>query len=32
MPMTPNQFGNYIAEDIARWAKVAKEKKIEIDQ
>jgi len=32
MPMTPNQFGNYITEDIARWAKVAKEKKIEIDQ
>jgi len=30
--MTPNQFGNYITEDIARWAKVAKEKKIEIDQ
>lgn len=32
MPMTPNQFGNYIAEDIARWTKVAREKKIEIDQ
>jgi tripartite-type tricarboxylate transporter receptor subunit TctC len=32
MPMTPNQFSNYIAEDIARWTKVAREKKIEIDQ
>ena len=31
MPMTPQQFGNYIKEDIARWAKVAKDRNIEID-
>lgn len=31
MPMTPQQFGNYIKEDIARWSKVAKDRKIEID-
>jgi tripartite-type tricarboxylate transporter receptor subunit TctC len=31
MPMTPQQFGNYIKEDIARWTKVAKDRKIEID-
>ena len=31
MPMTPPQFGNYIKEDIARWAKVAKDRNIEIE-
>ena len=31
MPMTPPQFTNYIKEDIARWAKVAKDRHIEID-
>ena len=31
MPMTSQQFGNYIKEDIARWAKVAKERHIEIE-
>jgi tripartite-type tricarboxylate transporter receptor subunit TctC len=31
MPMTPQQFGAYIKEDIARWTKVAKDRKIEID-
>jgi len=31
MPMTPAQFTNYIKEDIARWAKVAKERHIEIE-
>jgi tripartite-type tricarboxylate transporter receptor subunit TctC len=31
MPMTPPQFSNYIKEDIARWAKVAKDRHIEID-
>lgn len=31
MPMTPQQFGNYIKEDIARWTKVAKDRNIEID-
>ena len=31
MPMTPQQYGNYIKEDIARWAKVAKERHIELE-
>ncbi|WP_114639009.1 Bug family tripartite tricarboxylate transporter substrate binding protein [Polynucleobacter necessarius] len=31
MPMTPPQFGNYIKEDIARWAKVAKDRHIELE-
>ena len=31
MPMMPTQFTNYIKEDIARWAKVAKERHIEIE-
>jgi tripartite-type tricarboxylate transporter receptor subunit TctC len=31
MPMTPPQFANYIKEDIARWAKVAKDRNIEIE-
>ena len=31
MPMSPNQFSNYIKEDIARWAKVAKDRHIELE-
>ena len=31
MPMTPQQFGSYIKEDIARWTKVAKSRQIEIE-
>jgi tripartite-type tricarboxylate transporter receptor subunit TctC len=31
MPMNPQQFANYIKEDIARWAKVAKDRHIEIE-
>jgi tripartite-type tricarboxylate transporter receptor subunit TctC len=31
MPMSPPQFTNYIKEDIARWAKVAKDRNIEIE-
>ena len=30
MPMTPEQFGQYIRDDIARWSKVAKERGIEL--
>ena len=30
MPMTPEQFGRYMREDIAHWAKLAKERNIEI--
>jgi tripartite-type tricarboxylate transporter receptor subunit TctC len=31
MPMTPEQFGSYIREDIAKWTKLAKAKNIEIE-
>jgi len=31
MPMSPQQFENYIKEDIARWVKVAKERNIELE-
>ena len=31
MPMTHQQFGTYIKEDIARWTKVAKSRQIEIE-
>jgi tripartite-type tricarboxylate transporter receptor subunit TctC len=31
MPMTSEQFGIYIKADISRWAKLAKERKIEVD-
>jgi tripartite-type tricarboxylate transporter receptor subunit TctC len=31
MPMTPERFGLYIKNDIARWAKLAKDRKIEVD-
>jgi tripartite-type tricarboxylate transporter receptor subunit TctC len=30
MPMTPEQFGRYMRDDIAHWAKLAKERNIEI--
>ncbi len=31
MPMTPEQFGEYIRTDIAKWERVAKARKIEIE-
>jgi tripartite-type tricarboxylate transporter receptor subunit TctC len=31
MPMSPDAFGQYIRQDIARWTLVAKERRIEID-
>jgi hypothetical protein len=31
MPMTPEQFGKFIQADIARWSKVASERKISLD-
>jgi tripartite-type tricarboxylate transporter receptor subunit TctC len=30
MPMSPEQFGNYMRDDIARWSKLAKQRGIEI--
>ncbi len=30
MPMTPEQFGTYMRDDIAKWTKVAKERNIEL--
>ena len=30
MPMTPDQFGLYIRDDVARWSKLAKERGIQI--
>ena len=30
MPMTPEQFGAYIKNDIARWTKLARDRKIEL--
>lgn len=30
MPMTPEQFGQYMKDDIAKWSKVAKERNIEL--
>ena len=30
MPMSPDQFGQYIRDDIARWSKLAKERGIEL--
>jgi tripartite-type tricarboxylate transporter receptor subunit TctC len=32
MPMTPQQFGQYIRDDIAKWTKVAKERNIELTE
>ena len=31
MPMSPDQFGEYIRNDIAKWSKLAKARKIEIN-
>ena len=31
MPMTPEQFGKFIQADIARWSKLARERKISLD-
>ncbi len=31
MPMSPEQFGQYIRDDIARWSKLAKDRNIAID-
>ena len=31
MPMSPEQFANYIRDDIAKWTKLAKARKIELD-
>jgi tripartite-type tricarboxylate transporter receptor subunit TctC len=31
MPMTPEQFGKYMRDDIAKWTKVAKERNIEVN-
>jgi tripartite-type tricarboxylate transporter receptor subunit TctC len=31
MPMTPDQFGRFMAEDIARWAKLAQERNIKLE-
>jgi tripartite-type tricarboxylate transporter receptor subunit TctC len=30
MPMTPEQFGNYIKADIGRWTRLARDRKIEL--
>jgi tripartite-type tricarboxylate transporter receptor subunit TctC len=30
MPMTPEQFGQYMRDDIAKWTKVAKDRHIEL--
>jgi tripartite-type tricarboxylate transporter receptor subunit TctC len=32
MPMTPDQFATYIRNDIARWSKIARDRKIEITE
>ena len=31
MPMTPEQFGQFIRDDIARWTALAKARKIQLD-
>jgi tripartite-type tricarboxylate transporter receptor subunit TctC len=31
MPMSPEQFGRFIQDDIARWSKLARERKISLD-
>jgi tripartite-type tricarboxylate transporter receptor subunit TctC len=31
MPMSPEQFGKFIQAEIARWSKLAKERKISLD-
>jgi len=30
MPMTPEQFGTYMRDDIARWTKIAKDRNIQL--
>jgi tripartite-type tricarboxylate transporter receptor subunit TctC len=32
MPMTPEQFGSFIQAEIARWSKLARERKISLDE
>jgi tripartite-type tricarboxylate transporter receptor subunit TctC len=31
-PMTPDQFGQYIRSEIARWTALAKARKIQLDE
>jgi tripartite-type tricarboxylate transporter receptor subunit TctC len=31
MPMSPDEFGRYVQADIARWSKLARERKIQLD-
>ena len=31
MPMTPEQYGKYIADEIAHWTRVARASKIEVE-
>jgi tripartite-type tricarboxylate transporter receptor subunit TctC len=31
MPMSPQEFADYIRADIARWTKLARDRKIELD-
>jgi hypothetical protein len=30
MPMTPEQFGQYMRDDIGKWSKLAKDRNIQI--
>jgi tripartite-type tricarboxylate transporter receptor subunit TctC len=32
MPMTPEEFGRFMQADIARWAKLARERKISLEE
>jgi tripartite-type tricarboxylate transporter receptor subunit TctC len=32
MPMTPEQFGRYIRDDVARWSRLAKDRNIQISE
>jgi len=32
MPMSPEQFGQYMRDDIAKWSRLAKERSIEITE
>ena len=32
MPMTPEQFGQYMRDDIAKWSKLAKDRNIQISE
>jgi tripartite-type tricarboxylate transporter receptor subunit TctC len=31
MPMTPDAFGEFVRQDIARWTQVARERNIQLD-